>query len=429
METMLNREIAPPIKDAVEYPLTLKPYKSFVLKNGVEVYTVDAGPQDIIQLEWVFDAGNAFEDQNLVAASANYLLKNGTRSRNAFEINEHFEYYGAYLNRNCYNETSNILLHSLTKHLPELLPVLRDLISESVFPQDELDTYRQNMQQRLAVNLKKAEFVAGRLIDVHLFGKDHPYGKFSTAEEYAVLTREKLVEFYERYYVHGRCRIFAAGRIPDDIESLLNQYFGDLPLSSQPKPLEIFPILPSTEKHFRVTNDPEGLQGSIRIASPFPNKHHPDFPKVQVLNTVFGGYFSSRLMSNIREEKGYTYGIHSYLQSYIQQSAWMITTEAGKDVCEAAVKEIYLEMERLRNEPIEEEELQLVRNYLIGTLLGDLDGPFHIIGRWKNLILQGFDESFFYQSVALIKTIPASELQELAQKYLQPERFYELIVV
>ncbi len=425
----LNRTIAPPIKDAVAYPLSLKPYTFFPLSNGVEVYSVDAGPQDVIQLEFVFDAGNAYEDQNLVAASTNYMLKNGTNSRSAFSINEHFEYFGAYLNRSAYTETSTMTLHSMSKHLPELLPVLRELITESVFPQEELDLYRQNMKQRLAVNLKKAEFVAGRLIGVSLFGQEHPYGKYSSAEDFDALSREKLMAFFEQYYKKGRLRIFAAGRIPSDLEAQLERSFGDLPLSKQGLILPTHTIHSGSEKKAWVTNDPDGLQGSIRIGSLFPNKHHPDHPKVQVLNTVFGGFFGSRLMRNIREEKGYTYGIHSYLQPYIQESTWMISTEVGKEVCEAAIAEIYLEMEKLRNEPIGDEELNLVRNYMIGTMLGDLDGPFHIIGRWKNLILQGLDEEYFHRYISLIKNIPATELQELAGKYLQPERFYELVVV
>jgi zinc protease len=425
----LNRTIAPSIKDAVAYPLSLKPYTFFRLSNGVEVYSVDAGPQDVVQLEFVFDAGNAYEDQNLVSASANYLLKNGTNSRSAFAINEHFEYFGAYLNRSSYTETSMITLHSMSKHLPELLPVLRELITESVFPQEELDIYRQNMKQRLAVNLKKAEFVAGRLIGVSLFGSTHPYGRYSAAEDFDALSREKLLAFFEQYYKKGRLRIFAAGRIPSDLEAQLEKSFGDLPLSKQGIVLPTHAISSASEKKARVLNDPDGLQGSIRLGRLFPNKHHPDHPKVQVLNTVFGGYFGSRLMRNIREEKGYTYGIHSYLQPYIQESTWMISTEAGKEVCEAAVAEIYLEMERLRNEPIGAEELNLVRNYMIGTMLGDLDGPFHIIGRWKNLILQGLDEEYFHRYISLIKNIPASELQELAVKYLQPGHFYELVVV
>jgi predicted Zn-dependent peptidase len=150
---------------------------------------------------------------------------------------------------------------------------------------------------------------------------------------------------------------------------------------------------------------------------------------VQVLNNIFGGFFGSRLMSNIREDKGYTYGIHSFLQNHIQQTAWVISTEAGRDVCNATVTEVYKEMQGLREKPVSEEELHLVRNYMIGSILGDLDGPFQIIGRWKNYILNNLTEAYFYNSVQTIKTISSEELMQLATKYLNPEDFYELIVI
>jgi predicted Zn-dependent peptidase len=165
------------------------------------------------------------------------------------------------------------------------------------------------------------------------------------------------------------------------------------------------------------------------MARHFPTRRHPDFMGVMVLNAVFGGFFGSRLMSNIREDKGYTYGIHSHVQNHIKDTAWVVSTEAGKDVVEPTIEEVYKEMQQLREELIEEDELLLVRNYLIGSILGDLDGPFHIIGRWKNIILNELDEQYFYDSIKVIKTISAEELRALAQKYLRPEDFYELVVI
>ncbi|PZR23594.1 MAG: insulinase family protein [Citrobacter freundii] len=424
---MLNRTIAPPIVDAVNFNLQLKPYQKFSLKNGVEVYTVNAGAEEVMSIEWVFRAGNSYEDKNLVAATANFLLKNGTSSKTAFQINEHFDYYGSYLNRACYNETATLSLHTLTRHINELLPVVRELLTDATMPQEELDIYRQNMKQRLKVNLKKADFIAGRLIDVYLFGEKHPYGRYSSAEDFDALQQEEIKDFYRKYYQQGKLIIFASGRLPANLEELLNQHFGDLSFGDVPQ-VDI-PAVPAAEKKYRVVNDEKGVQGSIRLARPFPNRHHPDFLKTQVLNALFGGFFGSRLMENIREDKGYTYGIHSYLQNHITQSAWMVSTEAGREVSEATIEEVYKEMKILREEPVDEEELLLVRNYMMGSILGDLDGPFQIMARWKNIILNNLDEKYFYNSINAIKSVTAEELQELAKKYLNPAEFYELVVV
>jgi len=427
MNNTLNRKDPPYIKDAVEFNLQLKPYEKFVLDNGVEVYAINGGAEDVLQIEWVFYAGNWFEEKNLVAASTNFLLKNGTSGKNAFQLNEHFEYYGSHLNRHCYNETATVSLHSLSKHLEVLLPVIKELISDSVFPEEEISTYKQNMKQRLNVNLKKCDFVAHRLIDKYVYGEDHPYGRFTRFEDFDSITREELIKFYQQYYLNGKMIIFVAGKLPGNIFSLLNKNFGDL--KNQHVTSNDIAIQPADEKKYRVTNDPNGVQGAIRLGTPFPNRRHPDFLKAQVLNVLFGGFFGSRLMTNIREDKGYTYGIHSYVQNHIHQTAWIISTEAGRDVCEPAIVEVYKEMELLRNESVDDEELLLVRNYMMGSLLADLDGPFQIINRWKNIILNGLDESYFYKSIDTIKTVSSTELQELANKYLLPENFYELVVV
>ncbi len=426
----MDRKVAPRIKDAVELDLRLKPYQKFTLDNGVEVFAVDAGTEEVLQLEWVFYAGNWYEENNMVAATTNNLLKNGTFKKTAFSINEHFEYFGSYLNRQCHNETATVTLHCLTRHLPELLPVVQEILTESIFSEEELQLFKRTGKQRLEVNLKKCDFVANRLIDEYLFGTNHPYGRYSSSEAYDALTREQLQEFYKQYYVNGKCLLFVAGKLPADTSSLLNKYFGGLPLNQQKLPEPHHIIKPFAEKKSRISNDPDGVQGAIRIASQFPDRRHPDFAKVQVLNNLFGGYFGSRLMSNIREEKGYTYGIHSYLQNHVQQSAWVISTEAGRDVCDATLEEVYKEMLELREEPIEDdEELMLVRNHMMGTILGELDGPFHIMAKWKTIILNGLDEDYFYNQLNTIKTVSAEELQQLSNKYLVPENFYELVVI
>ena len=426
---MLNRKTAPEITDAVKFQLNLPPHQKTTLRNGVDLYLVDMGTVDTLMMNVIFYAGNCFESENLVANATNFLLKNGTRTKTAYEINDYFEYYGAYLNRQSGHETAELTLHCMKKNFAELLPVVSELIADSVFPEEELGIYKKNMQQRLQVNLRKNDFIAGRLIDAYLFGPTHPYGRFSSLEDYESLNIDAVKKFYAQYYLNGRCVIFIAGPLPADIQSLVETHFGGLPFTGSIKPdQEGAVILPVKEKKYRITNDPESVQGAIRIARNFPNRHHPDFQKMQVLNNIFGGFFGSRLMANIREDKGYTYGIHSYLTNLVQETALMISTEAGKDVTEATIQEVYLEMKRLRDEPIGREELKTTKNFMIGTLLGDLDGPFHVAGRWKSLILNGLTEDYFYRGIETIKNIQPAELQELANKYLNAPDFYELAV-
>lgn len=424
---MLNRTVAPPIVDAVNFKLSLQPYKKYILKNGVPVYAIDAGTEDVLQIEWIFDAGNWNEKKNLTAALTNFLLKNGTASKTAFEINEHFEYYGAYLNRNSGAENASITLHCLTKYVKELLPVVREILTEASMLQTEMDIAVQNMKQKLDINLRKGSFVAGRLIDTYLFGIEHPYGRFSRHEDFDQLERQDLINFYNHFYKEGHFKIFIAGKLPSNLEDLLNQNFGDL--KNQEILDEKHKIKPVEQKKFRIINDENSSQGSIRLARPFGNRHHPDFQKAYLLNVLFGGFFGSRLMANIREDKGYTYGIHSYLLGNKADNGWMISTEAGRDVGEAAITEVYNEMKILREELVDEEELMLVKNYLMGSLLGDLDGPFQIMARWKSIILNDLDLHYFDRLTNTIKTTTAKALQELANKYLQPDSFYELVVV
>ncbi|HEX8675755.1 MAG TPA: pitrilysin family protein, partial [Segetibacter sp.] len=345
---MLDRTIPPEIKDAVDFNVQLKQTENYILDNGVPVYSINAGAQELTMIELIFYAGNWYEEQNIVAATTNHLLKNGTSKKSAFEINEHFEYYGAYLNRNCYNEVANLTLHCLNKHLKDVLPVVSELITDSVFTEEEISIYKQNQIQRLKVSLQKCEFVANRFIDEYLYGYDHPYGRYTSIPDFQALHREQILKFFKDYYVNGKCIILAAGKLPGDIFSQLNAVFGHLPINKNSIAEKNFAVAPSAQQKQRIFNDPNGVQGAIRIARPFPNRRHPDFMKVQVLNNLFGGFFGSRLMSNIREEKGYTYGIHSYFENHIHDSAWMVSTEAGRDVCEATISEVYKEMEMLK---------------------------------------------------------------------------------
>lgn len=428
---MINRQQAPPISDAVSFSYTLQPIHTEHFDNGTHLFWLDAGPQEVVQIDWVIDAGLWHERATGVAQAVAAQLKNGSVHRSSADINNAIEFYGASLRVHAGNDYTTVTLHTLTKHLNKLLPVIKEVMVEPAFPEEELRIHRQNALQRLAVSLRKCEFVANRHIDAFLFGPEHPYGRITEAIDMERLTTDALHDFHTQYFRSDNCRIFMSGRIGQHEVDLVRTYFGvgfwgnaaaeevTIPHETRPHP----------EKRHRISNDENGVQGAIRLARPFPGRHHPDFTPMTVLNSVFGGYFGSRLMANIREEKGYTYGISSFIVNYKHESALFVTTEAGRAVCEATIEEVYKEMDRLRKAPVSEPELLLVKNYILGNLLGDLDGPFSIMQRWKSLLLQGFDADAFNERIHTYKTITPEKLQVLAQQYLQPGDFYELVVV
>jgi zinc protease len=424
----MNRTIAPIITNTAQLEVQLKDAENFTLDNGIEVCMIDAGKQDVLSIDFSFAAGNVYETKNLVSGITSHLLKCGTTTKTAFDINEGFEFYGASLNRGAGAEYASVSLYTLAKHTEQLLPMVYDVIYNSILPQKELDIFIQNSLQRLKMNLQKGDFIANRMIDVYLYGVQHPYGRHSSEADYIAVTQQDCIEFYTKHYMEATFKIFVGGKLPSNIKELLNKFFGQHKIINTSLTVADKNYAPATQKKYEIINDVNAVQGAIRIGRPFFNRHHPDFKECMVLNTILGGFFGSRLMENIREDKGYTYGIYSYVQSHINETAWIISTEAGKDVTPATLQEIYKEMELLQNVLVDEEELQLVQNYMMGQILGDLDGPFQLINRWKMYDLNNLDGQFFKDYVHTIKTITPERIKELAIKYLNKEDFYELVV-
>jgi zinc protease len=425
----INRTVAPAITDPVAFDYNLPPISTDTLDNGVPLYWLSAGVQDVAELNWVFPAGIWQESKAAVAQATAGLLRNGTITQDARQLNEALEFYGASLRVQAGNDHATVVLHCLSRHLPVLLPVVQDIICNAVFPERELDLYCQNTIQRLQVSLRECEFVANQRIDAVLFGAEHPYGRFSEKEKIEALTVTDLRDFHRQQYRLTDARIFMAGKVSTADVALINRYFGQTTADTAAAVPEAAGTIDLAPLREHISNDPDGVQAAIRVGRRFITRNHPDFAGMVVLNTVLGGYFGSRLMSNIREEKGYTYGIYSSVGAYQHDASLIIHTEVGRDVAEDAVKEIYKEMELLRTELIGEEELLLVKNYLLGNILGDLDGPFSILQRWRGLILNDFGLERFHSNIRTYKDITAAELQALAVRYFNAEDFSQIVVI
>lgn len=398
------------------------------LRNAIPVYSINAGTQELIKIEFLFSAGMYQQSIPLQAITVNSMLEEGTSKLSAAQIADKVDYYGAFLETGVTQDSASVVLYTLNKHLKSTLPVVEQVIKDAIFPQQEMDTHIRNKRQTFQVNNQKVANVARKRFTELLFGEKHPYGINVKESDYDFINREHLNDFYSTFYRSNNCKIIIAGKVDSDVISLLDNYFGGNDWSAtKDLSTKSLPVI-TTSDHEQLILKEDAMQSAIRIGKVLFNKTHPDFQSLQVLNTLFGGYFGSRLMTNIREDKGYTYGIGSGIVSLQNSGYFFITTEVSVDSCKDAVKEIYFEMNRLREELIPEDELQLVKNYLLGMFLRSVDGPFAMAERFKGIMEYNLDYDYFDRYIATIKEVSASQLRNLANTYLDKNSMVELVV-
>ncbi|MEM1123554.1 MAG: pitrilysin family protein, partial [Bacteroidota bacterium] len=322
---MINRKIAPPVKRIQK--LHLPKAKKIRLSNGIRVHLINMGTQEVCKLQLVFNAGRPYEKKKLIAKSTARLLKEGTSNYTSADIAEQIDFYGATLTTPTNLDHANLVFYSLTKHFERLMPLVAELLLAPNFPQVELDTYLENSKRRLKVDLTKNDIVAYRKVTEYIFGKSHPYGYNSTTRTFNNIKRADLIQHFKKHYHARNCQIFISGKITDKIIGLLDQYLGQLPVgrkSRLPK-FKLTTELPE-KKHIDL---PNSMQTAIRIGKRIIGRQHPDFAGFTVLNTILGGYFGSRLMMNIREDKGYTYNIYSTQDTMLHDACFYVSAEVG----------------------------------------------------------------------------------------------------
>ncbi|PJJ84631.1 M16 family metallopeptidase [Mucilaginibacter auburnensis] len=422
---ILNRSVAPDFR-AIENIHLIKPGHT-VLPNGCNLFCFNSGDQELVRIEWIF--GNLRFDaaKPLLNMAVNTMLTDGTSTLTAAEIADRVDFYGAFFSTEYGFDHSQVTLHSLNKHLNKVLPIVKEVLTDSIFPEKELDTYIRNQQQKLQVSLKKNDVVARRTFNKAVYG-DTLYGVNAEPETYSELRRDDLLGHFRQMYQPTNCTLIVAGKIDEVTLAQLTSMFGsDWQGNAEAAVITQPAVSPSAEKFYFVEK-PEALQSAIRIGLPFIQRDHPDFPYMQVLNTVLGGYFGSRLMANIREDKGYTYGIGSGISSLKHGAAFFIATEVGADVCRDAVKEIEKEINLLKTEPVPQEEISLVQNFMLGSLLGSLENVFSHSDKFKNIYFSGVGYEYYDRYAEAVKTVTAEQLQQLANQYWNFDEFYKVIV-
>lgn len=421
----MNRKTAPEF-NAIDQIDLIKP-AHIKLDNGCNIFSFNSDDQDLVRIEWIFSNLRFDPEKPLLNVAVNTMLTEGTTKLTASQIADQIDFYGAFLQVDYGYDHSQVVLYTLNRHLASTLPVMKDIITDSTIPEKELETFIRNQQQKLQVSLQKNDIVARRAYNKAVFGNTI-YGLGAEFEDYKTLQREDMRIHFKQMYQPSNCTILVAGKVDEQTLKLLTRSFGDEWSNSGVKADTSQLDLNPSGEHFYFVEKPEALQSAIRMGLPSITRKHPDFSALQVVNTILGGYFGSRLMANIREDKGYTYGIGSGITSLHRGGSLFIATEVGADVCRSAVSEIEKEINILKTELVPEDELSLVRNYMMGSLLGSLENVFSHADKFKNIYFSGLGYDYYDTYARIVRSITSQQVRDAAVKYLDLDKFYKVIV-
>lgn len=407
----------------IRMPRFIKP-KVFELKNGIPVYALEGGDQELCRVELVFEAGTKVQSKKLQAAMCNAMLFEGTRNKCAEDIHGELDFYGAYTQLDVNSDRAIVSLYTMNRYFDNVLPVFMDAIENAVFPENEFKVILEQRKQAFRINSEKVEYQARNTFFKTIFD-GHAYGALAKQEDFDSISREDLVSFHEAFYKNAALKIYISGKVPSTIEDQLNTQLSSWNIKPESTINSFQPEL----KNKRIHISKEGaMQSAIRIGRVCFNSHHEDFYQLKFLSVLLGGYFGSRLMSNIREDKGLTYGIGAVCIHQEESGYFSISTEVKREGTEIALQEIYRELKRLREELIPEEELHLVKNYVMGQILKSADGPFAQATVLKNMHIQKVGFEFYERYQLMLDNLNANELQKMAKKYLSEEMLCEVVV-
>ncbi len=415
----------PPRIRAIE-TLQLPEPEQVWLTNGIPVYVVRSRQREVLRLECVFRAGRPVEDRPMVASMTLRMLREGTRHRSGDEVADLFEHYGSTISTPFNLDTGQVNVYCLARHVGEVLPTVAEMLADPIFPEEELRDYVKRRKRRLEVDLRKPDLVAYRQFTEFMFGSNHPYGYNSTPALYEAVGREDLERHFRTHYVSGNCFMVLAGAVDDrvlkEVDRLLGQAIRRGPSTERVPPCHDFP---ARQVHI---DRPQAAQTAIRVGRKLFSRRHPDYEGMNILAHILGGYFGSRLMANIREKKGYTYNIYAMTDPLVHDGSFYVASEVGNEVVGPTLREIYREIDRLRNRPVGRSELEMVRSYMLGSYLNALDGPFSQADLIRGLLTDHLPLDAFDRAVEELRRIDPKRLQQLARTYLDNENMWEVVV-
>lgn len=409
-------------------PTTI-PNPSFVvhkLEGGDTIHVLSTDSTQLVQLEIRFNAGSWHQEKPFQALLTGKMMSEGTKSYDSQTIAETIDYYGGYYGISVDKDCSSAQFVFPKKYLSNLLPIFSEILFDSIIPEHELKIEKDNLCHQIKLDNQRGDILANKKLFSTIFGTLHPYGRTGSPEEVNAIDRDSLVDFYTQYYLTKNVSIFVVGNIQDVDLELIQSYLAPSRTIVN-TPIKEYTIIPSVEKTILLERD-QSTQASIRIGKVLFNKSHPDYIDLQIASTVLGGYFGSRLMNNLREDKGYTYGVGSFLISYLNSGFFGISTEVGLENADDAISEIYKEIDLLQEQLVTEEELLRVKNYLSGNFLKNFDGSFNIMNQYTALIAQNLTQEYTQRYLESIMKITPERIQKMFNTYLDKSSFSQIVV-
>lgn len=422
---MLDRTISPDFQTISS--INIPPVQVIALSNGIPLYVVNVGEQPVIKIEFSFEAGNWQEPQNGISLFTAKMISEGTSKHSSSEISEYFDKFGSFTESGQGLDRANFVLYGLKKHLSSLLPMVQELLNEATFPANELETLKNIQLQTLQVNSEKTAFIANKTFRKKVFGDIHPYGNSMTEVAIEDINRTALIEFYKKSWQGKPYRIYLSGNVGENEIQLIEQYFGTQEINQSTDSRTFVNKILSKGENILI-NKEGAMQSSIRMGKQLMTRKHPDFFTMILLNEVLGGYFGSRLMKNIREEKGLTYGISSNLALFGQAGYFVIGTDVKREFTQQTIDEIHKEIKILQTKLISGSELEVVKNYMVGSFAGSLNTPFDITDRYKVIFSENLSLDFYQNYISNIQQVSNLMLLEAANKYLDVDSLFEIVV-
>ncbi|MBO7276974.1 MAG: insulinase family protein [Bacteroidales bacterium] len=406
----------------IDINLSCKPNETISLRNDIKMSCFHDKDSEIIRLEFMFmNAGSVNQSKFFASASASSLITEGCGKMSAIEVADKLDYYAAYVEKVTERDATSLVFYFLKKYQENLLPLIEQIIKEANYTDREFELYIAKQKQNFEINAQKTAMMAYKGFYRTIFPEQHSLSLFGEKEDFDKLTAQDVREFYKTFYTSSQSEIVLSGNYSDDFIKQIEKYFGTEKWGrNENLDLKDYTITTKdlSEATFKLINKSGAAQSSIRMGCVSLNHRDKDFLPFSVVVCLLGGYFGSRLMMNIREDKGYTYGISANLSAYRYASVLSISADVKADKAKESLNEVEKEIIRLQNDLVPESELSQVKNYLIGDCIRNLDGAFDKADKYSFLKKMSYEYDYYKDFLLTIKNITIEDIRDLSQKYL-----------